>query len=154
MLKPPSKPAPWVKPVIFINAVIAFAALCFFAGWRLAPCNISQINEVHYVSAKQTKVQCCIDFTVISFYQKKLADTLKQIKPPYSEEQLNKVINDLGPKMKLNKYFKVITADSTYYRILTSDDWGDYPSNFTMITPKETYFIKPLKIVHEEKAER
>lgn len=146
----------WIKPIIYINIIIVFGLVCFFAGTRLRMNDdISQVNEIHVINPKMMKPGCCIDYTLIGGFIKPLKDTLKTIKPPYTEIALNNIIKGLGhtngSKLNLGNYFKVISVDSTYYRIVATEYSGNLLEKITMLTPDEEYDLKPLKIIADLK---
>jgi len=150
-LKALFKPNKWLKFIFFSNAIVVFGASSFLLGLRSANFTIFEINDVHFINPNLRKHLCCYDPTLISVFENRLIDTLKQIKPPYSNEVLNGAITNLREGSYMKKYFRVLNVNSISYKILVllDNNPAHTLTSFEIITPKSTYFLKPLRIIKD-----
>src|SRR5580698_5398851 len=115
----------WLNMVLYINGIIVFCIISFFAGLRYSDCSIHKINDVHFINPDLDRSHRHIyEPTIIGAAENVLTDTLKKIKKPYSEGSLNNAIHYVAHKfyvddyIKVDQYFKLLSFDSSSYKIL------------------------------------
>jgi len=147
------KPSPfkkWIKPVIFVNAIIVFGAICFYVGSITSECNINKISEVHFVNPHLSNR--VLDYSMDGFYFKGLQNKLKNVKPPYSKNQLENMISSVMPAIHPEKFTRVLSVDSSSYRIQIDMIHPEVSNTrYYILTPTEQYYMKPLKIIEDLK---
>ena len=89
---------------------------------------------------------------LVYIFENRLIQSLKQVKPPYSEKKLTGLIANLWHSGNWGKNFKVLCVDSSGYKILMIPNTDPKAQNsFELITVNSTYYLKPLKIFKDLK---
>ncbi len=137
-----------MKKLFLSVALLIIIAAAFWAGRKTATCTLDagHINEIHFVDPKYIRMG---EPTFQSFMANIMQDSLRKIKPPFTIQKINLLIDEIGRKTRLNNYIKLIKADSSDYKILVSNNDMYLRSGYLLITKDSCFYMKPLKIIND-----
>jgi len=81
-----------------------------------------------------------------------LNDSLKNIRPPFTESKIDNIITAIENKTRLRNFIRKLFVDSNSYSIIVgSGSNSKMPYPYYLLTQDTFYYLKPLKIKYDLK---